>query len=56
MALSSIQPEPAYEQPRLFVIGSVAKVTQIGESNPKNGALLDGNNQNNLGKTSTWPD
>lgn len=55
MVLSSKQPEPMYEKPRLFVIGSVTELTQIGVNNPKDGPSFDGNNQNNLGKTSTWP-
>jgi len=55
MVLSSEQPEPAYEKPQLFVIGSVAELTQIGAGNPKTGPHLDGNNVVGLGKTSTWP-
>jgi len=44
-----------YEPPQLFVIGTVTELTQVGAGNPKIGPYLDGNNQNQLGKTSIWP-
>ena len=41
-----------YEAPVLLVLGTVEDLTQ---TNPKFGSNLDGNNQNQLGKTSVWP-
>jgi hypothetical protein len=56
MVSSSEQPELVYEKPEVYVIGTVAEVTQVGGGNPKIGPHLDGNNVVGLGKTSTWPD
>ena len=40
MVVSSKQPETRYEQPQLFVIGSVLELTQ--QVNPKDGSSFDG--------------
>jgi hypothetical protein len=56
MVISSEQREPAYEKPELYVIGTVAEVTQVGAGNPKTGPNLDGINVVGVGQTSTWPD
>jgi len=46
---------PSYEPARLFIVGTVRELTQIGDGNPKDGPIMDGNNMNGLGKTSIWP-